>query len=204
MDAISLGQVLVFVSVLGLAILTPGPAIVACARSAAARGLAVALPYSLGLAVGAAFWCLAALFGLTVLFELFPGLFLAAKLVGGVYLVYVGWQIWSHARDPLGEGAALAQGPGFTQGIILNLSNPKPALFYAAVLLRVFPGLHGVAAPLAVFAIALTVELTFYLGVTALMSKGPVRRRYFAAKPLIDRVSGGLIAALGLSLILRP
>lgn len=204
MDAINPGQVVVFVSVLAMAILSPGPAIVACARSAAARGLVVALPYSLGLAVGAAFWCLAALFGLTVLFELFPALFLTAKMVGGVYLVWIGWQIWSHARDPVGEAVSIIGGPGFVQGIILNLSNPKPALFYAAVLLRIFPGLHGVAGPLAVFAIALTVELIFYLGVTALMSNGPVRRRYFAAKTLIDRVSGGLIGVLGLSLILRP
>lgn len=204
MDALSLGQIGAFVVILAAAILTPGPAIVACARSAASRGLHPSLPYSFGLAVGAALWCLAALFGLTLLFKLVPQLFIALKLGGGLYLCYVAWQIWLHAKEPVGASARLGKKDGFLQGLALNLANPKPALFYAAVLISIFPDLKGFLPSLVVFFIALTVEVGFYLGVTALLSNGPVRRGYFSSKTLIDRISAALIGVLGLLLIFRP
>lgn len=204
MDAISLGQIGAFVVILAAAILTPGPAIVACARSAASRGLRPSLPYSLGLAIGASLWCLAALFGLTLLFKLVPQLFTALKLGGGLYLCYVAWQIWSHASEPLDAAASLGKKDGFLKGLALNMANPKPALFYAAVLISIFPDLKGFLPSLVVFFIALTVEVGFYLGVTALLSNGPVRRGYFSSKTLIDRSSAALIGVLGLLLIFRP
>lgn len=202
MDAITLPALLAFVMTMGFAILSPGPAIIACTRSAAARGREAALPYALGLAVGASLWCLFSVFGLTLLFQLVPQLFTGLKIVGGVYLVWIAWKMWRHAEDPLPPAAA-TDGPGFWSGIALNLSNPKPALFYASILLSLFPRLHGVVGPAFIYAVALSVEVTFYITVTTLMSTGPVRRRYFAAKAWIDRIAGALIGALGLTLILR-
>lgn len=202
MDALSLAQFAMFVSVLAVAILSPGPSIIAASQSAISRGGRASLPYALGLAVGASLWCLAALFGLNILFTLVPQLFVGFKILGGIYLLWIGWKIWRHAADPL----ALADpgaGPGFWSGIALNLSNPKPALFYSAVLLSVFPALHGFTGPAVVYLVALSVELTFYVTVTLLMSAGPVRRRYFGAKLWIDRIAGGLISMLGLSLVIR-
>jgi threonine/homoserine/homoserine lactone efflux protein len=46
-------------------------------------------------------------------------------------------------------------------------------------------------------------ELAFYLGLAAILSAGPIRARYFGAKPWIDRTAALLIATLGLLLILR-
>ena len=202
MDAITLPQLALFVTTLGLAILSPGPAIIAASQSAAARGRRASMPYAMGLAFGASLWCLFALFGLTVLFRWMPSLFVALKVLGGVYLLWIAVQMWRHAADPLDRGAETLTGPGFARGVALNLSNPKPALFYSAVILSVFPSLHGVA-PVLVYAVALSVELWFYAAVTTLMSTGPVRRRYHGAKTWIDRLAGALIGALGLSLILR-
>ena len=202
MVGITLPQVLLFVTTLGLAIVSPGPAIIAVSQSAASRGRANAMPYALGLAVGASLWCLFALFGLTVLFRWVPALFVALKILGGVYLMWVAWKMWSHAADPLGIGDDASSGPGFWRGMALNLSNPKPALFYSAVIMSIFPVLHG-AAPAVVYAIALSVELIFYVTVTTLMATPPVRRRYYSSKTWIDRTAGALIGVLGLSLVIR-
>lgn len=202
MDALSLAQFAVFVSVLAVAILSPGPSIIATSQSAFARGRKATLPYALGLAVGASMWCLAALFGLNILFSLVPQLYVGFKIAGGLYLLWIGWKMWRHAADPLPLADA-GTGPGFWSGIALNLSNPKPALFYSAVLLSVFPALHGFVGPAVVYLVSLSVELTFYTTVTMLMSAAPIRRRYFDAKLWIDRIAGGLISMLGLSLIIR-
>lgn len=203
MDAITLPQLLLFVGTLALAILSPGPAIIAASKSAAARGRAASMPYAMGLAFGASLWCLFALFGLTVLFHAVPQLYVAMKVAGGLYLIWIAIQMWRHAADPLAKDGETVTGPGFLQGLALNLSNPKPALFYAGIILSIFPTLHG-AATAAIYGVALSVELFFYAAVTTLMATGPVRRRYFAARTWIDRIAGALIGALGVSLILRP
>lgn len=202
MDAVTLPQMALFVGTLALAILSPGPGIIAASQSAAARGRGPSMPYAVGLAFGASLWCLFALFGLTVLFQLVPALFAALKIAGGAYLIWIAIQMWRHAADPLAMAGETVTGPGFLQGMALNLSNPKPALFYGGIIMSIFPALHGPAAGM-IYVVALSVEVTFYAVVTFVMATGPVRRSYISAKIWIDRVAGALIGALGLSLIIR-
>ena len=202
MSAITLPALGLFVTTLGVAILSPGPAIIAASRSAAARGRQASMPYAMGLAIGASFWCLFALFGLTVLFRIVPQSYAVLRFLGGAYLIWVAFQMWRHAADPLSmEGESVA-GPGFRQGLALNLSNPKPALFYAGVIMTIFPALSTVGAAV-IYLVALSVEVCFYAAVTVLMATNPMRRGYRAAKTAIDRIAGTLIGALGLTLILR-
>ena len=160
------------------------------------------MPYAMGLAFGASVWCAVALFGLTLVFERFPGLFTILRVAGGAYLVCIAWKMVRHAADPLSmEGESVA-GPGFRQGLALNLSNPKPALFYAGVIMTIFPALSTAGAAV-IYLVALSVEVCFYAAVTVLMATNPMRRGYRAAKTAIDRIAGTLIGALGLTLILR-
>lgn len=203
MQHITLGQVGLMVATLLVATASPGPAIIAASRSAAARGRQAAMPYAMGLAAGASLWCVFALFGLTVLFRALPESFLALKLMGGAYLLWVAVRMLRHAAAPLAiEGGETVAGPGFLRGVALNLSNPQPAMFYGSVILSIFPVLRG-AENLVVYLIALSVEMAFYATVTTLMATAPVRRGYVAAKTWIDRIAGALIGALGVSLILR-
>jgi len=201
MEGVTLAQLWLFVTTLSVAILSPGPGIVAVSQAAFSLGRRGALPYALGLALGASLWCLIALLGLTVLFEAFPLALSAFHVLGGLYLLWVATKMWRHAADPLPE--ASGAGRGFAAGMALNLSNPKPGLFYASVLLYIFPDLRGVGASASVYAVALAVELFHYLSLALILSGAAIRTRYFAAKPWIDRIAAGLIAGLGLLLILR-
>lgn len=207
---IALPQVLALVTALTLAILTPGPAIIATVQTAFAHGRQRALPYGLGLAVGASLWCLMALLGLALLFRLNPLLFSAFKVFGGFYLLWFAFGLWREARRPL---PAAAEGPrggprggplgGFLGGMALNLSNPKPALFYATLILSVFPRPLGPAEQAAIYGLCLGTELFWYASVAGLMSTAPMRAQYFAAKFWIDRACGLAIGLLGLALIVQ-
>ncbi|SEH85960.1 LysE family translocator [Paracoccus alkenifer] len=202
MQAITLPALALFVTTLGFAILSPGPAIIAASRSAAARGRQASMPYAMGLAFGASVWCLFALFGLTVLFRVVPQSYTLLRLLGGAYLIWIAVQMWRHAATPLDFHGTADAGPGFRHGLALNLSNPKPALFYGSIILTLFPGLSALGGAV-VYLVALAVELGFYAAVTALMATDPMRRAYRAAKTAIDRIAGTLIGALGLTLMLR-
>lgn len=200
---ITADQIALFVGTLSLAILSPGPGVIAVSQSAFALGRRRALPYGWGLAVGASIWCIFALLGLTVIFRAMPWTYVALKILGGAYLVWIAWKMWKHAPDALPDPAESSRGMGFLAGMILNLSNPKPALFYSAVLLSIFPVLMTAGDKLLIYATAVSVELAFYTALASLMALPWLRRRYYAAKFWIDRAAGLAIGLLGLSLILR-
>ena len=206
MGAFALPQAVTLVTALSLAILTPGPAIIATVQTAFAHGRDRALPYGLGLATGASLWCLMALFGLAVVFQLNPTLFAVLKVFGGLYLLWFAWGLWKASTEPLPEAA---KGPeraallGFLGGIALNLSNPKPALFYATLILSVFPEPLHVAGQAALYALCLGTELFWYALVAVLMSTAAMRSRYFAARFWIDRACAVAMGGLGLLLIIR-
>ena len=184
-----------------MGLLSPGPAIVAAVQTAFARGREVALPFGLGLAVGASLWCLFALAGLALIFRTHPELFRAVRLAGGLYVLWVGWRLWRAAAEPLPEPAEKRFGRGFLGGMLLNLSNPKPALFYAALILQLFPGELAPARQAAIYGAALSTELFWYSAVTTAMSTAAMRRHYFGAKFWIDRVAAIALSALGILLI---
>ncbi|MFC3528818.1 LysE family translocator [Paracoccus mangrovi] len=197
----SVEQVIALVSALSLAILTPGPSIIATVQTAFAHGRERALPYALGLAFGASLWCIFALGGLAVLFKLHPALYVGFKIFGGLYLLWFALGLWRASTQPLPQAAAGAK--GFLGGIALNLSNPKPALFYAALILSVFPEPMGPGRQGLIYAICLATELFWYATVAVLMSTATMRSRYFAAKFWIDRTAAIAMAALGLLLIVK-
>ncbi len=205
MSGIALSEVLTLVPALSLAILSPGPAIIATAQAAAAHGRERALPYALGLATGASLWCLVALLGLAIVFRLNPLLFTAMKVFGGLYLLWFAWGLWQAATEPLGQAA---KGPsrgalrGFLGGITLNLSNPKPALFYATLILSVFPRPLTPGDQAQIYGLCLVTELFWYALVAVLLSTAPIRSRYFAAQFWIDRSCAIAMGALGMLLII--
>lgn len=200
---VTLDQLALFAGVLAVAILSPGPGVIAVSQSAFALGRRRALPYGWGLAVGASLWCVFALLGLTVIFRTLPWTYVALKIGGGAYLLWIAFRMWKHAPDPLPDPAESRRGTGFLGGMMLNLSNPKPALFYSAVLLSVFPVLLGARDKLAIYVTAVSLELAFYTGLASLMALPWLRRRYYSAKFWIDRAAALAIGLLGLSLILR-
>lgn len=197
----SVEQLVALIVALSLAILTPGPSIIATVQTALAHGRERALPYALGLAFGASLWCIFALAGLAVLFRLHPSLFVALKIFGGLYLLWFAWKLWAASTKPLPPAAGGAK--GFFGGVALNLSNPKPALFYAALILSVFPEPMSIPDQIVLYAICLATELFWYSLVAVLMSTAAMRSRYFDAKFWIDRAASIAMAALGLLLIIK-
>ncbi len=206
MGSIALPQAAALIAALSLAILTPGPAIIATVQTAFAHGRQRALPYGLGLATGASLWCLMALLGLALVFQLNPMLFSALKVFGGLYLLWFARGLWMASTAPLPKAA---EGPekgalrGFAGGIALNLSNPKPALFYATLILSVFPQPLSPTGQAGLYALCLGTELFWYALVAVLMSTAPMRSRYFAAKFWIDRACAVAMGLLGLMLIIQ-
>ncbi|MBK1636879.1 LysE family translocator [Rhodovulum adriaticum] len=186
-----------------LAAMSPGPSFVVSARTAATEGFRTAAALAVGFGLGAALWATAAMAGLALLFELVPALFVAMKLGGAAFLLFIAVMMWRHARTPLPEAGDLnPRGPlaAIRLGFLTFASNPKTAIFFGAV----FVGLVPAEAPLAVRAALIAVifcnETLWYLAVARLFSLPRARNAYGRFKALLDRAFGTLIAAFGLKI----
>jgi threonine/homoserine/homoserine lactone efflux protein len=206
-----------FVALLGLALVhllavaSPGPSTVLVIQTAAVAGRRGGLLAALAMMVGALLWAMAALYGLQALFARFAWLYLAFRIGGAVYLIYLAALLWRHARDPLPEISAGAsvhlsgwQGalPVFGRALLLQLSNPKIMVFFGSIFLSVLPQhlpawMDGTALAIVAFN-----EFTWFALLAVLFSGGPARAFYRRAKFWLDRIMGGTLALLGLRLAL--
>ncbi len=114
----------------------PGPALLYTAAQTMARGRRAGFMAALGIHIGGYVHVLAAAFGLSALFAYVPELYLALKLVGAGYLVWLGIAI---IRNP-GTPVTVADIPrktarrAFFESITVEVLNPKVALFFIAFL----------------------------------------------------------------------
>lgn len=189
-----------------LAVASPGPSFMLVAQAAIGSGRRAGLAAALGTMLGALAWAAAALFGLQVLFARFEWLHLIMRIGGALYLLYLAFMLWRHARDPMPEVAASAEAGSswrsFRRALLLALSNPKIMVFFGSVFLSLLPAdMPGWMAGL-VLAIVAVNEFTWYALVTLLFSGSPARAVYRRAKVWLDRVMGGALALLGLRLAL--
>jgi threonine/homoserine/homoserine lactone efflux protein len=119
---------------------------------------------TVGVVLGLAVWSLAASIGVAALLRRSEPAFVAVKLVGAVYLVWLGLQAWRvawrrHGRDataPLVGSARHRSRRALRQGFLSNLANPKIAVFFTSFLPQF-------AAPGASFAALLALGLVFCL-----------------------------------------
>lgn len=79
---------------------------------------------------------LAATFGLAAVFELVPAFYVALKLVGAAYLIWLGMQMirTRHARVTGVPDHITTRRRAFRQGVLVEMFNPKAALFFVAFL----------------------------------------------------------------------
>ena len=142
-----------------------------------------------------------ALLGLAVVFQLFPMVYIGAKVIGGAYLLYLACRMWRNASNPINVRVPPAR-QAFMQGLLVNLLNPKSALFAAAVLVAVFPTGLSVAESFVIVVNHSLVEVAFYTTLAFCVSTQVVSNRYLRAKAHIDRGAALILGALGFRLVL--
>jgi len=190
-----------------LAVASPGPSTVLVIQTAAVAGRRGGLLAAAAMMVGALAWAAAALYGLQALFARFEWLYLAFRIGGALYLFYLAFMLWLHARDPLPEIAVggtdhMSGWQGFLRALLLQLSNPKIMVFFGSIFLSLLPQNLPAWMDAAVLAVVAFNEFCWFALLALLFSGGPARAFYRRAKVWLDRVMGGVLAALGLRLML--
>ncbi|MEM7734112.1 MAG: LysE family transporter [Pseudomonadota bacterium] len=185
-----------------LALISPGPNFILVTSAAVSQTRGHALSTACGIAMGSLIWASASALGIASVLEVFPVLGLILKGVGVIYLIYLGIRLLrSQGVEPkAAQKTSQSLTTGFWRGMLVNLTNPKSAAYYASV----FAAFLTPDMPLWVLAVligAIAAMSLAWHGILAVgFSTGPVRARYIAASKYIDRACGGILICLGLRL----
>lgn len=200
---------LVFVGVAAIVIMIPGPDTAVVTKNVLVHGRRAALGTSLGVSAGLSVWTLAAALGIASLVRASALGFTALKLVGALYLIWLGVQALRAGRQTTATQAASrvparrAMGAvgGFRQGFFSDLANPKIGIFFTSLLPQfVNPGRPVLLPFLAlggVFVLMTALWLVAYCLIAARAAQTLLRPRVKAA---LDRVTGTVLIALGVRL----
>jgi threonine/homoserine/homoserine lactone efflux protein len=117
-------------------LVTPGPAVLYIVARSIEQGRLAGVVSTLGVGLGSLVHVAAAALGLSALLMSSATLFLAVKYLGAAYLVFLGAR--TLLARPAAAGAASAEprrlSRVFLEGVVVNLLNPKTALFFFAFL----------------------------------------------------------------------
>jgi threonine/homoserine/homoserine lactone efflux protein len=182
----------------------PGPAVTYIVTQSIDQGRRAGLVSALGVATGGLVHVAAATVGLSALIASSAEAFTVVKLIGAAYLIAVGIRrILSRDDDEVAERglrAPLAQ--IYRQGVVVNVLNPKTALFFLAFLPQFVHPDRGAVWPQVAFlgtlfvVVAVLSDMTYALVADAIA--GRLRRTGTGAK-LRRWLAGGIFVALGIT-----
>lgn len=186
--------------------ITPGPGIFAILAKSMTQGARSCTWLSVGMVISDICYLVMACFGLASLAYAWEEVFLIIRILGGAYLVYLGWKMWTSvpalAQELSSPDLKVKQQDKFSsfiQGFMISASNPKVILFYIAFL-PTFMDVTQLGAQDIVIASLLTfVALMSGLTLIALMA-AQARKHLNSPKSLklVNRTAGSIMATAGL------
>ncbi|MEP6620983.1 MAG: LysE family translocator [bacterium] len=188
--------------VAGLALnITPGPDMLYVAARGASEGRAAGIVSALGIGAGTLVHIALVAAGLAAVLTAVPVAYMALRLGGAAYLVYLGARALFAKQTTSSKALVPASlGAIFRQGVITNVLNPKVALFFLAFLPQFIDTSRGSAA-LQVIALGLLFDCTgtlVNLIVAAASSRAANRLRAPSTGSVaLQRLTGGIFIALG-------
>lgn len=189
---------------LGVGAASPGPSFLMTARTAASQGRRSGLHVAIGMGVGSLIFAAAALLGLSALFSTIPLLYVTLRVLGGVYLLYLGFCLWRGAPQELSEDQVVDpdhRNKYFALGFTTQVSNPKTAVVYASVFAAFLPHQTTLQFDLAVLVTVFFIEAGWYAIVATVLSTQRWRLGYISYKKWLDQCAGSVMGLLGIKLV---
>jgi threonine/homoserine/homoserine lactone efflux protein len=187
--------------------IAPGPDLLYILTKTIANGKKVGIASALGVCSGALFHVASASLGLSAILVSSAVAFTIVKYIGVGYLLYLAYQSFRSAGTSLNISTSSvvkeSAWKAYKQGVLVDILNPKVAIFFMAFLPQFIRDGHG-AVPiqllylgLLVVAVAVIVEVTYVLLAFKLTKKIRSSKRFSV---LLDKVVGTIFVALGLKL----
>lgn len=185
-------------------VVSPGPFVAAIAARSAAFGFKAGISMAIGAWIAEKIWILSAIFGLALIAAYYGDILIVLKFVGAAWLIYLGMKlIFGRSAVMMQDGTQKPEAfwKGTLTGFMINMGNPKAALFFMAL----FPGFFDVSAMTWIDALAIIVVSTpIGLGSDMMYAFLADRARKMLTNKQtarrIDQTTGGILAGAGVAI----
>lgn len=184
--------------------ISPGPSNLYVMARSIAQGTKGGIVAAMGLAAGSLVHVIATVLGLSAIFKHSPTLYTAVKLAGAAYLIYLGIKYWKTKRSntnneikPTNSRPLLMV---FKESVIVEVTNPKTALFFIALLPQfVTPESGSIAMQLLALGIIVTIS-ALPCDILVAVSSSKVANwlvKNERAQEIQEKVSGSILFGMG-------
>jgi threonine/homoserine/homoserine lactone efflux protein len=203
------GGAVVGISLVALGmVLTPGPNMIYLVSRSLSQGVKAGLVSLLGTATGFVIYMAMANFGLTIVFIVLPWIYVAVKLAGAAYLLYLAWQVLRPGGASLFEARPLPRDTParlFRMGLLTNLLNPKAAIMYLALIPQFISPERGHVLIQGFVLGGIQIGISFAVNALIILAAGGIAA-FLATRPAWlrwqRRITGALLGAVGIHLAL--
>ena len=207
MDALAAylpGIVLAHAAVL-LALMSPGPNILAVIGTSMGVGRREGIALALGVACGTFLWVSLTVVGFTAVIATYAAVMVVLKVLGGLYLLWLGYKALRSAQSAKDLRPTIVSLDGaksyFLRGLTVQMTNPKAALAMIAI---VSLGVHSGAPAwvgLSIVVGTTTLSLCAHLLYAITFSTRPMIVLYARARRAIEAALGAFFCAMGIRLL---
>ncbi|NML75746.1 LysE family translocator [Rhizobium sp. S-51] len=191
-----------------VAVISPGPAIMAIVSTSICDGRRAGLAMAAGVFAGSFTWAMAASIGLAALLTQYAGFLQMVKIAGGLYLLYLAAKALrsasrkdDHILPATGNPEKRSLRRIFLLGYAIHLTNPKAIFAWVAIISLGLPANASAQAVAFIVGGCLLTGMTVFTGYAILFSTARAFRVYRAARRGIDATLGVLFAAAGIKLL---
>ena len=157
-----------------LGAVSPGPSLLMVIRNTIVGGRRRGVMCAVGHGIGFGLYAGVAIFGLIVLLEEAPGVFLGLQWIGIALLIWYGWLMWAHSDEEVTEDSVEKEARGFLEGFSIAFFNPKIALFLVAVLAQVLESGMSLETKLVIGFIGMAIDMAWYVLVAVFLTGTPL------------------------------
>ncbi|OLQ79770.1 hypothetical protein BEI67_16195 [Photobacterium damselae subsp. piscicida] len=189
-----------------LAAITPGANVFLTINTSLASGKVNGLACALGVTLAVGLWGLAGISGIVIMLSLYPWLFTVMKILGGAYLIYLGfsrfktvrrgYQLAGQVEDKHSWSASAIR--SFTTSIL----NIKTGLFVISLFSLAIPREHDYRVAILVIATMMLITFVWHCLLAFVFSHSRAQKAYFRLQRYIDALCGGCFIFVGVNLII--
>lgn len=183
-----------------LGAISPGPSLLMVIRNTIVGGRRRGVMCAVGHGIGFGLYAGVAIFGLIVLLEEAPGVFLGLQMIGIVLLFWYGWLMWKHA-DEEHEQTFEGEARGFLEGFSIAFFNPKIALFLVAVLAQVLDAGMTLSTKLVIGFIGMAIDMAWYVLVAVFLTGTPLLEWLRNNGMLVNRTTALVLWGFAISVL---
>ena len=189
-------------SICAMGAMSPGPSLAVVVKNTIEGGRVQGALTGIGHALGIGVYALIAVFGMAMVLQEFPDAMRGIEILGGLYLLWMGYQAFIYAGEGSIESDDGQRYRGFIDGMAISGLNPKTAVFFLALFGPLIPVEASTWERVGVAGLALAIDGCWYVFVAMMLVRTGAVDWLSKQGEWVDRGLGVLLVGVGFWLLL--